>query len=125
MKIAFDTLYAQREKTRLHIWVDSLKPQLNSIFEVVAHGKHEEWEAILQQLPELQAPSYNIDTSIVSVGTKDIISDKQSDLLLSLLKQLTPWRKGPYDLFGIPIDTEWHSDWKWERIKDHLAPLDD
>ena len=125
MKIEFDTLYTQLRKTRLHTWVDSLRPQLDSIFEEVAHGKHEEWETILQQLPKLQASSYHIDTNIVSVGTKDNINDKQADLLLSLLKQLTPWRKGPYDLFGIPIDTEWHSDWKWERIKSHLAPLDD
>jgi tRNA (mo5U34)-methyltransferase len=35
-----------------------------------------------------------------------------------------PWRKGPFDIFGVHIDTEWHSDWKWSRIKNHIAPLD-
>jgi tRNA (mo5U34)-methyltransferase len=40
------------------------------------------------------------------------------------LKNLFPWRKGPYDLFGLHLDTEWRSDWKWERIKDHISPLD-
>jgi tRNA (mo5U34)-methyltransferase len=26
-------------------------------------------------------------------------------------------------LFGIHIDTEWRSDWKWDRLSDHLTPL--
>ncbi|HEY5775767.1 MAG TPA: tRNA 5-methoxyuridine(34)/uridine 5-oxyacetic acid(34) synthase CmoB [Xanthomonadales bacterium] len=33
---------------------------------------------------------------------------------------LHPWRKGPLELGGVRIDTEWRSDWKWERLKPHL-----
>ncbi|MDX8407697.1 MAG: tRNA 5-methoxyuridine(34)/uridine 5-oxyacetic acid(34) synthase CmoB, partial [Mariprofundaceae bacterium] len=36
---------------------------------------------------------------------------------------LHPWRKGPFDFFGIHIDTEWRSDWKWNRLKDAITPL--
>lgn len=32
------------------------------------------------------------------------------------LNQLHPWRKGPLELGGINIDTEWRSDWKWNRL---------
>jgi len=39
------------------------------------------------------------------------------------LKQLSPWRKGPYQINDLLIDTEWHSDWKWNRIKAYLTPL--
>jgi len=39
------------------------------------------------------------------------------------LQHLHPWRKGPYELAGVAIDTEWRSDWKWARIAPHLAPL--
>jgi len=43
---------------------------------------------------------------------------------LPLLKQrllgLHPWRKGPLELGGIRIDTEWRSDLKWERLRPHL-----
>jgi tRNA (mo5U34)-methyltransferase len=35
------------------------------------------------------------------------------------LQGLRPWRKGPFDFFGVTIDAEWRSDWKWDR----LAPL--
>jgi tRNA (mo5U34)-methyltransferase len=33
---------------------------------------------------------------------------------------LSPWRKGPFDVFGVHIDTEWRSDWKWSRVSPHL-----
>jgi len=41
----------------------------------------------------------------------------------TLAKDLIPWRKGPINLPGFSIDAEWRSDLKWERIKDHLAPI--
>jgi tRNA (mo5U34)-methyltransferase len=45
--------------------------------------------------------------------------------MIKQLHQLHPWRKGPYRLFGIDIDTEWRSDWKWDRVQPHLSPLAD
>ena len=33
---------------------------------------------------------------------------------------LHPWRKGPLELGGVTIDTEWRSDWKWDRLKQHI-----
>ncbi|MEE9302845.1 MAG: tRNA 5-methoxyuridine(34)/uridine 5-oxyacetic acid(34) synthase CmoB [Thiotrichaceae bacterium] len=123
--IEFRSLYTQLEQTRLHVWVDHLKQQLDGIFETIPHGKHEEWEAVLQQLPDLPASTQNMDTDIVSAGTNNDLDNTQAELLIHLLKQLQPWRKGPYNLFGIHIDTEWHSDWKWQRIKEHISPLDD
>jgi len=34
-----------------------------------------------------------------------------------------PWRKGPFEIFGIKIDSEWRSDIKWERVIGQLKPL--
>ena len=31
-----------------------------------------------------------------------------------------PWRKGPFELFGIHIDAEWRSDRKWRRVQPHV-----
>ena len=31
---------------------------------------------------------------------------------------LDSWRKGPFQVFGTYIDTEWRSDWKWQRAQD-------
>lgn len=43
--------------------------------------------------------------------------------LESLLRTFHPWRKGPYHVHGIHIDTEWRSDWKWDRVLPHISPL--
>jgi tRNA (mo5U34)-methyltransferase len=40
--------------------------------------------------------------------------------LREVLMRLHPWRKGPLELGGVLIDTEWRSDWKWERIRPFL-----
>ncbi len=40
-----------------------------------------------------------------------------------LLLQLKPWRKGPFNIHGIDIDTEWRCDLKWDRLKNEIAPL--
>ena len=42
----------------------------------------------------------------------------------AVLKKLMPWRKGPFNLHGIFIDTEWRSDWKWQRIAPYISPLE-
>ena len=41
---------------------------------------------------------------------------------MSLL-QLAPWRKGPFDIAGISIDSEWRSDLKWDRLSRCISPL--
>ena len=40
--------------------------------------------------------------------------------LLRALRGLVPWRKGPFELFGIRIDAEWRSDRKWRRVRPHV-----
>ena len=56
-------------------------------------------------------------------GHASEISDYTQKQILGLLKQFTPWRKGPFHIHGIHIDTEWRSDWKWDRVQPHIQPL--
>ena len=123
--IDYELLYKHLSDTRLHTWATSLEAQLDGIFQAMPHGKHDEWQAILDQLPDITASSTNYATDLVRVGSETDLTTDQYTLLLNLLKQLQPWRKGPYEVFGIHIDTEWRSDWKWQRIEKHLSPLHD
>lgn len=43
--------------------------------------------------------------------------------LRSALEGLKPWRKGPYRISSVSIDTEWRSNWKWNRIFPHITLL--
>ena len=44
--------------------------------------------------------------------------------LRKLLLKLAPWRKGPFDVANIHVDSEWRSDLKWDRLADAIAPLE-
>ena len=44
--------------------------------------------------------------------------------LQATLMGLHPWRKGPFNLFGMHLNTEWRSDWKWDRVLPHLDSLE-
>ncbi|MEY3659865.1 MAG: hypothetical protein RLZZ169_690 [Pseudomonadota bacterium] len=88
----------------------------------VVHGDFPKWQRALQRLPRLEPASVDL-ASAVRVGTAEQMSEDQRTELRDALLQLHPWRKGPFELFGLPIDTEWRSDWKWNRVLPHLSPL--
>ncbi len=123
MNISFDSLYADLIEQDFAEWQEILPAQLEQAFNQRQHGKREEWHDILGALPDLKASDYDIGTDRVRIGKASDIDSENRDELFKLLTSLHPWRKGPYELFGIHIDTEWHSDWKWQRIQDHLSPL--
>lgn len=70
------------------------------------------WEEVVSELPLAEPSAVFLDRSAVTLtAPKDIpILEKQ-------LQELRPWRKGPYHIMGVDIDTEWRSDWKWDRLK--------
>ncbi len=88
----------------------------------VVHGDFPRWQRALQQLPRLEPASVDLARA-VRVGTADQMSEDQRTALRDVLLQLHPWRKGPFELFGLSIDTEWRSDWKWDRVLPHISPL--
>jgi tRNA (mo5U34)-methyltransferase len=84
------------------------------------HGHFDDWKNIVEALPELIASTTELNQDVVLIGDSADISTQQSQLLEAKLKELSPWRKGPFNIFGIHIDTEWRSDWKWSRIAPHI-----
>ena len=96
---------------------------LDSSFELLEkHGDFPDWQAALTQLPEAEPSSYNFKTNSRFGSTTDLSADALNQLETALLK-LHPWRKGPFTAFGLHIDTEWRSDWKWDRVLPHLSSL--
>lgn len=79
------------------------------------HGDLPRWRAALEALPD-QATSMWADQPTPILG--EAAEDQQA--LADTLMQLHPWRKGPLCLAGCHIDTEWRSDWKWQRLASHV-----
>lgn len=103
-------------------WADQLSRQLQDAWNERVHGDWTRWAAIIDQLPELSTNARDL-LSCVLIGNELDISDAERLHLTDLLMGLHPWRKGPYQLFGIDLDAEWRSDWKWARLADQIAPL--
>ncbi len=119
----FNPLYKDLIANDFAEWQETLPAQLAETLEKRPHGKTEEWRDILSALPEVTPSQVDMSADKLQVGLADDCHDENKTQLKNTLKRLHPWRKGPYELFGIHIDTEWHSDWKWQRIQPHISPL--
>ena len=67
--------------------------------------------------------SLRLDAATVEIGRPEEIDETGHQSLEKHIRQLVPWRKGPFRLFGNLIDSEWRSDMKWNRIAPHLGEL--
>ena len=109
--------------TRLEPWLNSLREQLHQVLVNSPHGDTSRWLACLDSLPNICADHVALATGAITASVDCPVDGRVREQLYQGLKGLMPWRKGPFDLFGVYIDTEWRSDWKWERLIDDIAPL--
>ena len=107
-------------------WMSKLLEPLMTIEGSRRNADRDVWETSLQVTKSLTPSVVDIQQSCIQIGTaEDLLkAGFEHDLFVERLKVLHPWRKGPFSLFGVHLDTEWRSDWKWERIVSHLAPLE-
>ncbi|CAA9889235.1 tRNA U34 carboxymethyltransferase [Candidatus Methylobacter favarea] len=118
----YQPLYEALLDAKADAWTSILPRQLASAF-TSRHGNLAKWQTLINQLPELTPTLNLLDADAVQIGCSKDVSDEARAQLENSLRALHPWRKGPYDIFGIKINSEWRSDWKWNRLKDHIAPL--
>jgi tRNA (mo5U34)-methyltransferase len=116
-----ETLAAFR-RHGLAAWAEQLPGQLAEALDERAHGSLGGWLEVIMALPDPGEVTVALDASRVAAECAALDPDGR-ERIRELLDALHPWRKGPYELCGIHIDTEWRSDWKWERVAPHLAPL--
>ncbi|STV22413.1 tRNA (5-methoxyuridine) 34 synthase [Klebsiella pneumoniae] len=120
--IDFSNFYQLIAKSPLSHWLETLPAQVAAWQRDALHGKFREWERAVEFLPELTPWRLDLLHS-VTAESETPLSEGHQRRIENLLKNLMPWRKGPYSLYGINIDTEWRSDWKWERVLPHLSDL--
>ncbi|OOF81728.1 tRNA 5-methoxyuridine(34)/uridine 5-oxyacetic acid(34) synthase CmoB [Rodentibacter ratti] len=121
--IDFRPFYQQIATSPLSDWLETLPLQIKE-WEKQTHGDYAKWSKIIDFLPDLTADTVDLKNAVKSDRTYPL-SEGEKQRIIHHLKQLMPWRKGPYHLFGIHVDCEWRSDFKWERVLPHLAPLKD
>ncbi|ART81706.1 tRNA 5-methoxyuridine(34)/uridine 5-oxyacetic acid(34) synthase CmoB [Oceanisphaera profunda] len=120
--IDFSSFYQQIAKCRLQHWLHCLPAQLHTWQKSNLHGDLARWVRALHKLPHIDTDRIEL-TDSVSIGRPGEISLGEQKKINSLLEQFHPWRKGPFEIHGVHIDTEWRSDWKWDRVLPHISPL--
>ncbi len=77
----------------------------------------------LDRLAHLRARRCDLGGDTVLIGEREEIDSADYCNLYKVLKSLKPWRKGPFNIFGVEVDAEWQSFRKWNRIVPVMPPL--
>ncbi len=115
----WDSLFAYLRRHGLNHWADELQSRSDQW--LVAHGDYRRWKKALDTLPPLENAQPRFDLPAVTV--RGLCPDDAA--LRVALQGLMPWRKGPYQIADVYIDSEWRSDLKWERVLPYLSALRD
>jgi len=119
--IDFGRFYQQIAVGPLAKWLEVLPAQISEWQRENLHGHFRDWYKSLEYLPLLEPQRLDLLHSVSA--DRDDISDRHRQGIEKLLRNLMPWRKGPYSLYGTEINTEWRSDWKWDRVLPHISLL--
>ncbi|MEC9466737.1 MAG: tRNA 5-methoxyuridine(34)/uridine 5-oxyacetic acid(34) synthase CmoB [Myxococcota bacterium] len=122
--ISFDTVFENADRYLAPVWRERLEYELKVLMAERRHGKLADWLNALEATPAIRPQTVSLNTPTVTLGTASECSESEKSQIATQLLALSPWRKGPYSCFGNHIDTEWRSDWKWERVQPHIRPLD-
>lgn len=120
--IDFGRFYQQIACSPLSPWLETLPAQIAAWQRESLHGQFKQWANSLENLPALTPERLDLLHS-VSAQMQEPLAQGQQMRIEKLLRTLMPWRKGPFSLYGVNIDTEWRSDLKWERVLPHISPL--
>ncbi|WP_085247929.1 tRNA 5-methoxyuridine(34)/uridine 5-oxyacetic acid(34) synthase CmoB [Gilliamella mensalis] len=121
--IDFGDFYQIIAKNKLSSWLEVLPAQLANWQKQNIDNRFSQWLNSIKHLPSIIPGQIDLLHS-VTVNSEQPISTGEQQRITQLLKNMMPWRKGPFHLYGIDIDTEWRSDWKWERLINHIDSLE-
>ena len=83
------------------------------------NGNMEKWSVALElikcekkTIARFIKPYINIEKGYVN-----------QELLVGGLSKLMPWRKGPFLIGDLALESEWRSDMKWHRLEQYITPL--
>lgn len=102
--IDYPSLWHCLADLELDDWRSHCEPLLQHRLSDDGHGDFKRWRQAVENL--------------------DSLNETDTAALRESLLSLSPWRKGPFEIGSVTIDSEWQSYLKWNRLKDGIAPLD-
>ncbi len=114
----YNQLFAWLKHSPLAHWLPGV-PKLSEE-RLSRHGDLPRWLEALGQLPQLTPDHLDLAVPCLQIGSAAQLGNAERDALCETLMAFHPWRKGPFCPYGIHLDTEWRSDWKWGRIEEAI-----
>lgn len=79
------------------------------------------WYEQIKKLSQIKKSDFKVSLEdCITIGEKEEISLEDFNLINKVAKSLIPWRKGPFDLFGLKIDSEWKSNIKYNLLRKYF-----
>ena len=102
---------------------DSLIDATQHVYQTNPHGDWSKWLETSDRLDAISASSHDFNRPAIRFGIPQDCNGEARSNLKQQLRQLNPWRKGPFELFGVMIDSEWRSNLKWDRLTGRICSL--
>jgi tRNA (mo5U34)-methyltransferase len=99
---------------------EALSAQTEAALGQVSHGDFDRWRGVVDSLPEVRVSGVDFTAEAVRVGVAADVGEAVRAEVREKLMALHPWRKGPFEVFGIHVDSEWRSNLKWARLQKHI-----
>ncbi|MCG3663057.1 tRNA 5-methoxyuridine(34)/uridine 5-oxyacetic acid(34) synthase CmoB [Aliarcobacter butzleri] len=81
----------------------------------------EPWFLQLNEACKIEKSNLKIDyEDWFSIGNRADLSDEEYEVIVQTAKKLIPWRKGPFKIFDLEIDSEWQSNIKYNLIRPYF-----
>lgn len=85
----------------------------------VNNGNIPKWEMAINEIKKHPKGKVDYQVPYLSIQTQK----GNVESLQQALKALMPWRKGPYQINNLQLDSEWRGDMKWDRVLPHIQSL--
>lgn len=114
-----DKIEKDLKKEGFFKFIEFAKKRLEERFSPHAHGDLTRWLKAFQGMDQYLPSAFYFDQNYIQIDF-----ESGSDDLETHLSFLKPWRKGPFQFDQLQLETEWRSDYKWQRLKNSISSLD-
>ncbi len=119
----FSAFFSSLASSGLARWTEPLQSALDRSINK-PDGNLKNWIDALGLMPELGRGKISLNLPEVTVEGSEQPDAGQLSNLRTALMQLKPWRKGPFKICDIAIDSEWRSNLKWDRVAPRISSLE-
>lgn len=89
----------------------------------MVNGHLPKWNQALKLLPNKTHQNPSLNEATISINNINFTKQEKTKAEQAL-KSLSPWRKGPFLIDDIFIDSEWQSNLKWSRVNELIDSLE-